>query len=624
MDTNYRAVLQVAMAAAREAGAVLLADLLKPGGPDGFGTHADADDRAEALIRARLLTATPDWGYLGEETGRATPPAPTAHIWLVDPNDGTSAYLRGWRGSAVSIGLLREGVPVLGVVFAFAAPDNAGDLVAWAEGCGPILRNGVPIRRPPWPPGLRRETVILLSQGADRAAAANLAAILPARYRAMPSIAYRLALVAVGEAAATVSLQGPGAWDYAAGHALLRAVGGDLVNETGTPVTYTADGVSRTGRCFGGAPDLLKPLAERSWPDVLKAARLAREATGLCWPDPGLALADSRLLGRAQGCLLGQIAGDALGSMVEFQSSAALQQHYPAGLREIGPSPVWGTLAGQPTDDSELALALARTLARTGPGFDTQAVATAYGAWLASGPFDVGSTIGKATAAILQAQATDRDIVAAAHHYANPASEANGALMRQSPLAIWGHALDPNILDDHIIADTRLTHPSPVCRDASAAYVVALAATIHEGLDGEAAYARAWAWNNRLGTSPLVTGALAAARHDPPNYERHQGHVLIALQNAFYQALHAPTFEEGVVATVMGGGDTDTNAAIAGALLGAIHGARAIPPGWRQTVLTCRPHAATGAAHPRPPTYWPVDALLLAERLLLAGPRPNL
>jgi len=94
--------------------------------------------------------------------------------------------------------------------------------------------------------------------------------------------------------------------------------------------------------------------------------------------------------------------------------------------------------------------------------------------------------------------------------------------------------------------------------------------------------------------------------------------VLIALQNAFYELLHAPSLEEGVVATVRRGGDTDTNAAIAGALLGAVHGRDAVPSQWRQMVLSCRP-VASRAARPRPMPYWPADVYELAERLLLAG-----
>jgi ADP-ribosylglycohydrolase len=101
---------------------------------------------------------------------------------------------------------------------------------------------------------------------------------------------------------------------------------------------------------------------------------------------------------------------------------------------------------------------------------------------------------------------------------------------------------------------------------------------------------------------------------DGPN----QGWVRIALQNAFHELLHAASLEEGVVRTVRRGGDTDTNAAIAGALLGAVHGRAAIPAQWRSAVLSCRPHVLR-TRRPRPMAYWPVFALELAERLLVAG-----
>ena len=95
----------------------------------------------------------------------------------------------------------------------------------------------------------------------------------------------------------------------------------------------------------------------------------------------------------------------------------------------------------------------------------------------------------------------------------------------------------------------------------------------------------------------------------------------IALQNAFHELLHAASPEDGVVATVRRGGDTDTNAAIAGALLGAVHGRDAVPVQWRSLVLSCR--AVGPRAHrPRPRAYWPVDVLEIAERLLVAGERP--
>src|SRR5215475_8769458 len=71
---------------------------------------------------------------------------------------------------------------------------------------------------------------------------------------------------------------------------------------------------------------------------------------------------DSERLSRAQGCLLGQLAGDSLGSLVEFKSSQEIRRKYPSGIRELEDGGTWGTIAGQPTDDSEMALALARML----------------------------------------------------------------------------------------------------------------------------------------------------------------------------------------------------------------------------------------------------------------------
>jgi len=70
------------------------------------------------------------------------------------------------------------------------------------------------------------------------------------------------------------------------------------------------------------------------------------------------------------------------------------------------------------------------------------------------------------------------------------------------------------------------------------------------------------------------------------------------------------------VQTVAYGGDTDTNAAIAGALLGAAHGREAIPSRWILPVISCRPLAEAGAARPRPMHYWPDDVLDVAEALI--------
>lgn len=169
-----------------------------------------------------------------------------------------------------------------------------------------------------------------------------------------------------------------------------------------------------------------------------------------------------------------------------------------------------------------------------------------------------------------------------------------------------------------------------MCVVANAAYVVALHAGIAGATPQEmhaAAMAAARETGNALeaggmaGTAEaveaVVTRLEAAARGElPEDFTRQMGWVLTALQAAFHALLHAPSAEEGLVQVVGYGGDTDTNGAIAGALLGAAHGRQPWPARWTTQVLACRPVQGSGTQHPRPPEYWPDDIPELAEALL--------
>jgi ADP-ribosylglycohydrolase len=331
----------------------------------------------------------------------------------------------------------------------------------------------------------------------------------------------------------------------------------------------------------------------------------------------------SARLARAQGCLVGQIAGDSLGSLVEFETSAAIEQRYPGGVRFLSNGGTWGTIAGQPTDDSELALALARSLALLGT-YDEEAVARAYAAWYASAPFDIGGTTRTALSAAAAAGRTGADMASAARKAANRSSQANGALMRISPLGIFGVRLVPTELAACARMDAALSHPHPVCQDSNVVYVAAVAFAIRTGGPPDRIYDHALEISEKHSFGPTIRERLREAETRPPaDYHRQQGWVLVAFQNAFFQLLHAPNMEEGVVDTVRRGGDTDTNAAIAGALLGAAWGLQAVPRQWLDCVLNCRPeNRREGVRRPRPQEYWPVDALTLAERLL-GSPEPS-
>ena len=106
----------------------------------------------------------------------------------------------------------------------------------------------------------------------------------------------------------------------------------------------------------------------------------------------GFSSEEEKMVSRAQGCLLGQVAGDALGSLVEFQTPEQISQRYPNGVRDMVHGGTWNTLPGQPTDDSEMALALARMLVEHGEYVPDKA-REAYLSWLKSDPFDCGMTV---------------------------------------------------------------------------------------------------------------------------------------------------------------------------------------------------------------------------------------
>ena len=620
---SYQDALATAVRAAEAAGELLRREFHREGGPRGNRHKTPSDMEAEDLIRRMLTEAFPDFGFRAEERPdeNRLPRDADSHYWLVDPNDGTSAFFNGERGASVSIGLIRGDQPVLGVVYAYAAPDDGGDLIAWARGCGPVRRNGQPVEAPRWPTALTRAHTILASHRADMRAQSNGQFATPARYRTVPGIAYRLALAAAGEAEAACSIIEPQDYDVAGGHALVIGAGGELVDEVGRPIRYRPDQSVGMAQCFASGAELARKLASREWSLIHRVPVDPPVPYDLTRPERGHVIEGADLLCRAQGALLGQLAGDSLGSLVEFQSPGQIAARYPDGPRLLADGGTWDTLAGQPTDDSELALMLARSLAEQGR-FDEEAVARAYAFWYRSDPFDMGGTTARALSAADSAESHDRPVAKAARAAADYQSQANGALMRVSPLGIFGHALRPERLAGLARADARLTHPNPVCQDASAVYAVTLAHAITTGADRKELYAYALRFARERGLHDDILETLTAAASGPPaDYTRQQGWVRLALQNAYFQLLHAPSLEHGVVDTVARGGDTDTNAAIAGALLGAAWGRAAIPRQWQDRVLTCRPQAALGAVHPRPKAFWPVDALVLAERLLVCGLR---
>jgi len=304
----------------------------------------------------------------------------------------------------------------------------------------------------------------------------------------------------------------------------------------------------------------------------------------------------STILFRAQGALVGQLVGDALGTAVEGWTPDRIRATYPDGVREMMANDELQTIPGQLTDDSEMALVLARSLVDRGE-YDAAFVRGAYLQWLQSGAFGYNPELGAALEG-------------------NPDVESvtNGALMRVSPIGIFGAGVWSGVVELWANEDCLLTHPNPVCLAANELFAAAIATAIAVESPPEALFEHLRA---RAETDGLLADIVKRARNARPHYLERPDLVIICLQNALYQLVHAESFEEALVDTINQGGDTDTNAAVCGALLGAVHGIDAIPKRWVKKVLSCTPKAGNrGVARPRPEEYWPIDALDLAGRLV--------
>jgi ADP-ribosyl-[dinitrogen reductase] hydrolase len=576
-------LLAAVIAAVEAEGERLAAEFMRPDGPRGQRGDAPIDLEIEERLSETLLRLLP-CTFVGEETGMSEKESDS--VWLVDPHDGTFEFTGGKRGSAVSVALLKKNIPVLGVVHSPLSPDRGRDTIAWAQGAGPIRRNGKPVDVDLSQRLLAAGEFVFATGSSALRPGAWSRACAPARYIAMPSIAYRLARIAAGDGVATLSIHGVSEYDVAAGMALVRAAGGVVLNGEGKEVALTGAAGQRLSGCFAGAPVAAAQLAGYDWKSLEnEPPQKARVALGFPRTVP------LERLERAQGCLLGQAIGDSLGSLVESKSAAEIAQLYPNGLRDLADGGVHHTIAGQPTDDSEMALALARCLVAERQ-FVPEKTLEAYRAWITTRPVDVGAT-------------TERGLLGM--HTAE--SESNGSLMRVSPLGVWA-AGDPARAAETARADSALTHPNPVCVEACAAYAAAIAAGVAGG-------SRAAMRDAALAHSRGKARELLARGGLPPDFMTKSGAVRTSLLNAFHH-LTQSGFEEAVVATVAAGGDTDTNAAVCGALLGAALGRQAIPSRWTLPVLACRATLDAGAPRPRPSAYWPDDILDLAEALLEA------
>lgn len=262
--TNLTALLPQALEIVVSAGQLLITEWQRLDGPRGQDDKAAVDVEIEYSLRQQLLELFP-CDFWGEETGHRLTGNPWC--WVVDPNDGTNDFLKGLKGSALSVALLYEQIPVLGVVYAPITVEGVPDCIAWAEGLPKVLRNGQPVTTELHAKVLSTDTYVMVSSAAVDKPQINDELCKPGRFIAMPSIAYRLAKVAAGDGVCGVSLYPVAAHDVAAGHALLRGAGGVLLDERGDDITYVTEANMQKAslRCFGGSVSACQTLVTRDW-----------------------------------------------------------------------------------------------------------------------------------------------------------------------------------------------------------------------------------------------------------------------------------------------------------------------------------------------------------------------
>ncbi len=245
-------------AAARAAGEIALARVGNPGEvrekAGGIGPVSEADLAVDRMLRARLIGARPAYGWLSEESDDDPSRIEAERVFIIDPIDGTKAFLAGQDAWAIALALAEAGRVTAGVVHLPAL----GKTYTAAEGQGARL-NGAPIA------ASRREAL----EGAEVLANGNqlAPALWPGGVPAVsrhfrPSLAYRLCLVAEGCFDASFTFRDTWEWDLAAGDLIAREAGAVVTTREGQAPVYNRPHPVLPGM-FAAGPALHAGLMQR-------------------------------------------------------------------------------------------------------------------------------------------------------------------------------------------------------------------------------------------------------------------------------------------------------------------------------------------------------------------------
>ena len=268
--TDHAADLELIRSAAVDAGALALQardEGLKIWSKPGGSPVTSADMAVDSLLRERLLSARPDHGWLSEETADDALRLSRRRIFVVDPIDGTVAYMKGKPWWCIPIAIVEDGRPVAAVIHAPAL----GETFTATLGGGARL-NGQPISASDTA-DLDDASVLAdarLLQGPEWAEP------WPAmRFEKRNAIAYRMALVAAGAFDAAIALTPKWDWDVCAGALIVEEAGGAVSDHHGGAWRFNqAD--PRQNSLVCSAPALHPLIVRRTGPIPLAPRQSSR------------------------------------------------------------------------------------------------------------------------------------------------------------------------------------------------------------------------------------------------------------------------------------------------------------------------------------------------------------
>jgi myo-inositol-1(or 4)-monophosphatase len=222
--------------------------------PGDAGPVTEADIAIDTMLRETLLAARPDYGWLSEETPDTPARLGTRRLFIVDPIDGTRAFIDGSRAFAHSLAVVDDGQVTAGVVFL----PMMDKLYASTIGQGATL-NGVPIAASVITSEANANVLTTKTNLGANHWPGGVPQITP-QFRS--SLAYRMSLVAEGRFDAMMTFRDTWEWDIAAG-ALIAAEAGAVISDGhGGPIRFNNPSAQVAG-VVTGAPGLHAALMRR-------------------------------------------------------------------------------------------------------------------------------------------------------------------------------------------------------------------------------------------------------------------------------------------------------------------------------------------------------------------------